>query len=94
MSEPSAKGGYAKDIGVDGVVIHYTNYSKRDLEFIPVCILMYDKADHLIGAETSYAYCEIAGSDYYNTVYYPCDDNYNPMIPASVKVYINGAYYY
>ena len=100
VSEPTAKGGYAKniavdyDLGVDGVVIHYTNNAKKDLEFIPICILMYDEADRLIGAETSFAYCEAAGSDYYSTVYYPYDDDYNVIIPASVKVYINGAYYY
>lgn len=100
VSEPTAKGGYAKniaveyDLGVDGVVIHYTNKAKKDLEFIPVCVLLYDEAGRLIEAENSYAYCEAASSDYYSTVYYPYDDNYNVIIPASVKVYINAAYYY
>lgn len=82
------------DMGTNGVVATVKNGSNKKLDNITLKCLMYDSAGNLIGAEEGYAECYEAGSETYYTFTYPYDSNYNNIIPATAKIYVNSAYQY
>lgn len=67
------------------------NNSGKDLEFINLTCVFYDKNNKVIGYDTRYADCKKTGSVDYESFRYP-KSNYETITPASCKVYVNHAY--
>ena len=80
--------------GADNITAKFTNISSEKAAFIPISCLFYDRNGYLIDYEWGYADCESSGSTAYETFRYPVDENYETIIPASYKVYVDGAYTY
>lgn len=82
------------NLGIDSIVTKVKNTGKKDLDTIHLTCLMYDKKGNLIGVEYHYADCEDAKSTAYCSFDYPYNSNYDTIIPASYKVYVDHAYQY
>lgn len=68
------------------------NKSGKDLQFINITYLFYNKKGNLIDSEEHYADCTKKGSKDTLRYYYPYDSNYNFIKPAKYKAFVNYAY--
>lgn len=82
------------NLGLDSVITKVKNTSKKDLDTIFLTCLMYDDNGKLIEVEEHYVDCNDAKSTAYCSFNYPHDSDYETIIPASFKVYVNHAYQY
>lgn len=77
-----------------GVTVEAENTSKSNFTSVKAACVMYDSSNHAIGYEERYLNCDNAGDIDYLTFSFPDDENYDPIIPYTYKIYINGAYKY
>ena len=78
--------------GTEGIVASFKNNSGKKLNGANAICLMYDSQGKLIEVGELYLECNNPGSEYYCTFDYPYDEDYNPIIPSTVKIYIRDAY--
>ena len=77
----------------DGCIIaEVKNNSGKKLNFINIAIVYYDMNNKVIGYDETYADCTSNGSTDYISLDYPYDENYEDIVPANYKVYVNYAY--
>ena len=77
-----------------GVTVEAENTSKSTFDSIRAACVMYDASNHAIGYEYHYLNCKNAGDIDYLTFTFPYDENYNSIIPATYKIYVNSSYKY
>ncbi len=77
-----------------GVTVEAENTSKSNFNSVKAACVMYDLSNHAIGYEERYLNCDNAGDIDYLTFSFPDDENYDPIIPHTYKIYVNGAYKY
>jgi len=73
----------------DKVIVKATNTGKTKYSVIEIAILFFDADGNCIDYDYSYADCELAGSEGYINFNFPYDDDYNTIVPASFKIYVN-----
>lgn len=77
-----------------GVTVEAENISKSNLDSVRAACVMYDSSNHAIGYNEKHLNCENAGDIDYLTFSFPYDENYDHIIPATYKIYVNSAYKY
>ena len=78
-----------------GITAEAKNISKSKLDSVKVACVMYDSSNHAIGYDEKYLDCENAEDTDYLTFSFPYDEeNYDSIIPATYKIYVNSAYKY
>ena len=77
----------------DGSVIaEVTNNSGKKLDTILISAIFYDSQGKVIGYDETYANCKENNTSDFVNLYYPTNENYNDIVPASYKIYVNHAY--
>ncbi len=77
-----------------GVSVKVKNKGKKKIGSCRFSALFYNKSGKVIGATYTYASIEDPKSTDEITLYYPTDSNYQPIKPASYKIFLDNAYSY
>ena len=80
--------------GTDNVTAEFKNESSTDFKHINATAVFYDIMGNVVGYDNSYVDCEKGGSIDYVSFDFPYDDEFNTIIPASYKIYVNSTYIY
>lgn len=76
------------------LIVEATNNSGYKLDTILISAIFYDAQGKAIGYSETYADCKENNSSDFINLYYPMDEKYDYIVPASYKIYVNHAYAY
>lgn len=90
----SSKISCKSSLGINSAIVQVKNKGSKDLDTVHLTCVFYNKKGKVIGVESHYADCNDAKSSDVVSFSYPYDSDYEKIIPASCKIYVNHAYQY
>lgn len=82
------------NLGSNNVTAKITNTSNKKFDCVGITVLYFNSSGDVIGYEIGDLYDVASGSVNYESYSLPYDEDYETIIPASYKIYVNNAYAY